>query len=230
MAGVTDNNSETWKMKQLNWCQPSVICAFPPLQHVKFPPVKKGLIQKHFLGLSFACYDMHWYQKKYININFSHIFRQALPPRGVDNILTVYVLCPTRQVMYNVNGFLEKNRDTLPADIVVVLRTSENKLLQQLFSSPLTKTGMLCLHGGLTRKSINIEHLQRRYSTTMEMEIETFLWVKLLLILGSDCITLWIFLVSTAPTNVQVSGFLKDAAPRHLLVPLHFKPLCSMLG
>lgn len=45
--------------------------------------------------------------------------------------------------MYNVNGFLEKNRDTLPADIVVVLRTSENKLLQQLFSSPLTKTGNL---------------------------------------------------------------------------------------
>ena len=43
--------------------------------------------------------------------------------------------------MYNVNGFLEKNRDTLPADIVVLLRTSENKLLQQLFSSPLTKTG-----------------------------------------------------------------------------------------
>lgn len=49
------------------------------------------------------------------------------------------------QVMYQVNGFLEKNRDTLPADIVVVLRTTENKLLQQLFSSPLTKTGMLRL-------------------------------------------------------------------------------------
>lgn len=47
--------------------------------------------------------------------------------------------------MYQVNGFLEKNRDTLPADIVVVLRTTENKLLQQLFSSPLTKTGMLRL-------------------------------------------------------------------------------------
>ncbi len=45
------------------------------------------------------------------------------------------------QVLYNVSGFLEKNRDTLPADIVVVLRTSENKLLQQLFSNPLTKTG-----------------------------------------------------------------------------------------
>lgn len=49
--------------------------------------------------------------------------------------------------MYNVDGFLEKNRDTLPADIVVVLRTSENKLLQQLFSSPLTKTGLLRFSG-----------------------------------------------------------------------------------
>lgn len=90
------------------------------------------------------------------NVNFNHIFRQVLPPQQVDNILIVYVLCPTRQVMYNVNGFLEKNRDTLPADVVVVLRTSENKLLQQLFSSPLTKTGTLCL--GLSGKSIDIEH------------------------------------------------------------------------
>lgn len=60
-----------------------------------------------------------------------------------DCYVYVYFSCPTQQVMYNVNGFLEKNRDTLPADIVVVLRTSENKLLQQLFSSPLTKTGMI---------------------------------------------------------------------------------------
>lgn len=54
--------------------------------------------------------------------------------------------------MYQVNGFLEKNRDTLPADIVVVLRTTENKLLQQLFSSPLTKTGMLRLGVSAGRK------------------------------------------------------------------------------
>ncbi|MGH0133886.1 UNVERIFIED_CONTAM: hypothetical protein FKN15_043857 [Acipenser sinensis] len=47
------------------------------------------------------------------------------------------------KVLYNADGFLEKNRDTLPADIMVVLKTSENKLLQQLFSSPLTKTGNL---------------------------------------------------------------------------------------
>ncbi len=37
-------------------------------------------------------------------------------------------------------------------------------------------------------------------------------------------------LVSPAFINVQVSGFPKDAACRHLLVPLHFKPLCAVLG
>ncbi|XP_010601142.3 LOW QUALITY PROTEIN: myosin-IIIb [Loxodonta africana] len=47
------------------------------------------------------------------------------------------------KVLYDASGVLEKNRDTLPADVVVVLRTSKNKLLQQLFSIPLTKTGNL---------------------------------------------------------------------------------------
>lgn len=74
---------------------------------------------------------------------------------------------PTPQVMYNVNGFLEKNRDTLPADIVVVLRTTENKLLQQLFSSPLTKTGMQRLRSEGGENTCNVKllsHLERRYS------------------------------------------------------------------
>ena len=47
----------------------------------------------------------------------------------------------TLQVLYDASGVLEKNRDTLPADVVVILRASENQLLQQLFSIPLTKTG-----------------------------------------------------------------------------------------
>ncbi|XP_076858866.1 myosin-IIIb isoform X3 [Brachyhypopomus gauderio] len=80
---------------------------------------------------------------------------QTLVDKFEDNLRYKYFWRPKRvelcfgiqhyagQVLYNVDGFLEKNRDTLPADIVVVLRTSENKLLQQLFSSPLTKTGNL---------------------------------------------------------------------------------------
>ncbi|XP_041923763.1 LOW QUALITY PROTEIN: myosin-IIIb [Alosa sapidissima] len=80
---------------------------------------------------------------------------QTLVDKFEDNLRCKYFWRPKRvelsfgiqhyagKVLYNVNGFLEKNRDTLPADIVVVLRTSENKLLQQLFSSPLTKTGNL---------------------------------------------------------------------------------------
>ncbi|KAK0149076.1 Myosin-IIIb [Merluccius polli] len=78
---------------------------------------------------------------------------QTLVDKFEDNLRNKYFWRPKRvelcfgihhyagKVLYSVNGFLERNRDTLPADIVVVLRTSENKLLQQLFSSPLTKTG-----------------------------------------------------------------------------------------
>ncbi|KAF0870686.1 MYO3B protein, partial [Crocuta crocuta] len=62
-------------------------------------------------------------------------------PRGVE--LCFGILHYAGKVLYDASGVLEKNRDTLPADVVVVLRTSENKLLQQLFSIPLTKTGNL---------------------------------------------------------------------------------------
>ncbi|KAM6985640.1 myosin-IIIb isoform 2-T2 [Aplochiton taeniatus] len=86
---------------------------------------------------------------------FPQATEQTLVDKFEDNLRFKYFWRPKRvelcfgiqhyagKVLYNVNGFLEKNRDTLPADIVVMLRTSENKLLQQLFSSPLTKTGNL---------------------------------------------------------------------------------------
>ena len=45
------------------------------------------------------------------------------------------------QVIYNAGGFLAKNRDTLPADIVLLLRSSENELIRKLVTHPLTKTG-----------------------------------------------------------------------------------------
>ncbi|XP_072681407.1 myosin-IIIa isoform X2 [Canis lupus baileyi] len=47
------------------------------------------------------------------------------------------------KVLYNASGFLAKNRDTLPTDIVLLLRSSENSVIRQLVSLPLTKTGNL---------------------------------------------------------------------------------------
>ncbi|XP_056105838.1 myosin-IIIa isoform X4 [Rhinichthys klamathensis goyatoka] len=47
------------------------------------------------------------------------------------------------KVIYNASGFLGKNRDALPADIVLLLRSSENELIRKLVTHPLTKTGNL---------------------------------------------------------------------------------------
>lgn len=47
----------------------------------------------------------------------------------------------TDQVIYTASGFLAKNRDALPADIILLLRSSENELISKLVTNPLTKTG-----------------------------------------------------------------------------------------
>ncbi|KAM6215284.1 myosin-IIIa [Rhynchocyon petersi] len=47
------------------------------------------------------------------------------------------------KVLYNAGGFLAKNRDTLPTDIVLLLRSSENSIIRQLVNHALTKTGNL---------------------------------------------------------------------------------------
>uniref|UniRef100_H0X460 non-specific serine/threonine protein kinase n=1 Tax=Otolemur garnettii TaxID=30611 RepID=H0X460_OTOGA len=47
------------------------------------------------------------------------------------------------KVLYSASGFLAKNRDTLPTDIVLLLRSSENNVIRQLVNHPLTKTGNL---------------------------------------------------------------------------------------
>ncbi|KFO18932.1 Myosin-IIIa [Fukomys damarensis] len=59
------------------------------------------------------------------------------------------------KVLYNASGFLAKNRDTLPTDIVLLLRSSENSVIRQLVSHPLTKTGNLPL--SKTKNIINYE-------------------------------------------------------------------------
>ncbi|XP_048223562.1 myosin-IIIa [Perognathus longimembris pacificus] len=59
------------------------------------------------------------------------------------------------KVLYSASGFLAKNRDTLPTNIVLLLRSSENSVIQQLVSHPLTKTGNLPL--SKTKNAINYQ-------------------------------------------------------------------------
>uniref|UniRef100_A0A803Y104 non-specific serine/threonine protein kinase n=1 Tax=Meleagris gallopavo TaxID=9103 RepID=A0A803Y104_MELGA len=80
---------------------------------------------------------------------------QTLVEKFEDNLKSKYFWRPKRvdltfgiyhyagKVLYNASGFLAKNRDTLPADIVLLLRSSENNLIRQLVTHPLTKTGNL---------------------------------------------------------------------------------------
>ncbi|XP_071661348.1 myosin-IIIa isoform X1 [Patagioenas fasciata] len=80
---------------------------------------------------------------------------QTLVEKFEDNLKSKYFWRPKRvdltfgiyhyagKVLYNATGFLAKNRDTLPADIVLLLRSSENNLTRQLVTHPLTKTGNL---------------------------------------------------------------------------------------
>ncbi|XP_053118711.1 myosin-IIIa isoform X3 [Hemicordylus capensis] len=80
---------------------------------------------------------------------------QTLVEKFEDNLKSKYFWRPKRvdltfgiyhyagKVLYNASGFLAKNRNTLPADIVLLLRSSENYLTRQLVIHPLTKTGNL---------------------------------------------------------------------------------------
>ncbi|XP_073912581.1 myosin-IIIa [Castor canadensis] len=91
------------------------------------------------------------------------------------------------RVLYSASGFLAKNRDTLPTDIVLLLRSSENSVIRQLVSHPLTKTGNLPLSKTKNRinyqmrtseKSMNLtkgetEEATRRARETTNMKTQT---------------------------------------------------------
>ncbi|XP_073686537.1 myosin-IIIa isoform X2 [Garra rufa] len=71
------------------------------------------------------------------NLKSKHFWR----PKRVDLGFGIHHYAG--KVIYNASGFLGKNRDALPADIVLLLRSSENELIRKLVTHPLTKTGNL---------------------------------------------------------------------------------------
>ncbi|KAJ0059753.1 hypothetical protein NL108_011248, partial [Boleophthalmus pectinirostris] len=70
------------------------------------------------------------------------------------------------KVIYNAAGFLAKNRDTLPADIILLLRSSENALICKLVTHPLTITGNLAHTKG---KGINTLRSPRATTRTTNL-------------------------------------------------------------
>uniref|UniRef100_A0A8B9IQH9 non-specific serine/threonine protein kinase n=1 Tax=Anser cygnoides TaxID=8845 RepID=A0A8B9IQH9_ANSCY len=103
---------------------------------------------------------------------------QTLVEKFEDNLKSKYFWRPKRvdltfgiyhyagKVLYNASGFLAKNRDTLPADIVLLLRSSENNLTRQLVTHPLTKTGNLAHSKSKTTISYQMWTPQKSISHT----------------------------------------------------------------
>ncbi|XP_025900590.1 myosin-IIIa [Nothoprocta perdicaria] len=103
---------------------------------------------------------------------------QTLVEKFEDNLRSKYFWRPKRvdltfgiyhyagKVLYNASGFLAKNRDTLPADIVLLLRSSENNLIRQLVTHPLTKTGNLAHTKSKTTISYQMWTPQKSISRT----------------------------------------------------------------
>ncbi|XP_028290295.1 myosin-IIIa isoform X2 [Gouania willdenowi] len=72
------------------------------------------------------------------------------------------------KVIYNAGGFLSKNRETLPADIILLLRSSENELIRKLVTHPLTKTGNLAHTKGKGLNSIRSPQTPTRTNTLVK--------------------------------------------------------------
>ncbi|XP_065060294.1 myosin-IIIb-like [Rhopilema esculentum] len=72
-------------------------------------------------------------------------------PRS-DASLTFTVNHYAGKVQYTSDGFLEKNKDAIPPGMVQLLQKSDNKLVSQIFSATITRTGTLALQGRCTLK------------------------------------------------------------------------------
>jgi len=65
------------------------------------------------------------------------------------------------EIEYNVDGFLEKNRDTLAMDVVAVCRLSDNELISKLFGGEVMKKGAKSKRGGAGRRGGDRKELRK---------------------------------------------------------------------
>ncbi|XP_037828976.1 myosin-IIIa isoform X2 [Kryptolebias marmoratus] len=110
---------------------------------------------------------------------------QTLVAKFEDNLKTKTFWRPKRvdlgfgihhyagKVIYNAAGFLAKNRETLPADIILLLRSSENELIRKLVTHPLTKTGNLAHTKGKGANTMRTPRTPTRTMTLAKMGVLT---------------------------------------------------------
>ena len=70
------------------------------------------------------------------------------------------------QVEYDADGWLEKNRDTIPSGLMEMLRQSKNQLISLIFKGRLTRTGTLALQSR-TSKSKRTKKSSRLQAANM---------------------------------------------------------------
>lgn len=60
------------------------------------------------------------------------------------------------RVVYQADGFLEKNRNFLPPEVIQLMRQSQYDTIRFLFQCPITKTGNLFsgLHGDIDSRTL----------------------------------------------------------------------------
>ena len=67
---------------------------------------------------------------------------------------------------YDADGWLEKNRDTIPSGLMEMLRQSKNQLISLIFKGRLTRTGTLALQSR-TSKSKRTKKSSRLQAANM---------------------------------------------------------------
>ncbi|KAH9524024.1 Myosin-IIIb [Bulinus truncatus] len=74
---------------------------------------------------------------------FHQNIKSPIYSRPKSNDLSFSIDHYAGRVEYDAQGFLEKNRDRLPIEIMNIMRLSEDNVVKSLFQTPLTKTGNL---------------------------------------------------------------------------------------
>lgn len=94
--------------------------------------------------------DHSFVQKLVQNFGKSDIFIQSK-----QSYSSMFGICHyAGKVDYDVTGFLEKNRDTLPPGAMDILKQSDNSLVSTIFSGTITRTGTLALQGRVSKGNV----------------------------------------------------------------------------